>query len=148
MKLPIPVGCLFPPGCGNVNNKLRPEKLFPSCFRTGVRFPSAPPNRNPASAGFPIWWNQAEGNRTYQIKLPVAAWMPPAGRGHHHNVLESPRLHRPGQQRADRVGRERGDLNLFNQAASGSLDAPVQPGASPQCPRFPSAPPPRITGSR
>ena len=44
MKLPIPVGCLFPPGKGNVNNKLRPEKFFPSCFRTGVRFPSAPPD--------------------------------------------------------------------------------------------------------
>ena len=40
MKLPISVGCLFPPERGNVNNKLRPEKFFPSCFRTGVRFPS------------------------------------------------------------------------------------------------------------
>ena len=43
MKLLIPVGCLFPPGWGNVNNKLRPEKFPPSCLRTGVRFPSAPP---------------------------------------------------------------------------------------------------------
>ena len=47
----------------------------------------------PASAGVFIWWNQAAGNRTHQIKLPVAAWMPPTGRGHHHNVLKSPRLH-------------------------------------------------------
>ena len=45
MKLPILVGCLFPPGKGNANNKLRPEKFFPSCFRTGVRFPSAPPKQ-------------------------------------------------------------------------------------------------------
>ena len=43
MKLPSPIGCLFPLGRGNVNNKLHPEKFFPSCFRTGVRFPSAPP---------------------------------------------------------------------------------------------------------
>ena len=39
MKLPIPAGCLFPAGCGKVNNKLRPEKFLSSCFRTGVRFP-------------------------------------------------------------------------------------------------------------
>ena len=45
MKLPIPAGCLFPAGCGKVNNKLRPEKFLSSCFRTGVRFPPPPPNK-------------------------------------------------------------------------------------------------------
>jgi len=45
MKLPIPAGCLFPAGCGKVNNKLRPEKFLSSCFRTGVRFPPPPPRR-------------------------------------------------------------------------------------------------------
>ena len=34
---------MFPPQEGNVNNKLHPEKFLPSCFRTGVRFPSTPP---------------------------------------------------------------------------------------------------------
>ena len=64
------------------------------------------------------------------------------------DAVKSPRLHRPGQQRADRVEPRRGESNLFNQAAGGSLDAPGWTGASPQCPRFPSAPPPQITGSR
>ena len=43
MKLPRCEECLFPPHRGNVNNRLRPEKVLSSCFRTGVRFPSAPP---------------------------------------------------------------------------------------------------------
>ena len=46
MTLPRPRACLFAHGRGNANNKLRPEKVQSSCFRTGVRFPSAPPLRN------------------------------------------------------------------------------------------------------
>nr|DAZ66684.1 MAG TPA: hypothetical protein [Caudoviricetes sp.] len=74
--------------------------------------------------------------------------MPPSSRGHHHNALDSPRLHRPGQQRADRVEPRRGESNLSNQAAGGSLDAPGWTKCTPQCPRFPSAPPPQTTASR
>ena len=43
MKLPSRWGCLFPLRQGNVNNKLCPKKVLSSYFRTGVRFPSAPP---------------------------------------------------------------------------------------------------------
>lgn len=95
---------------------------------------------------FSFRWS--EGIQTHSIKLPVAAWMPPAGRGHHHNALDSPRLHRPGQQETDRVEPRRGDLNLFNQSAGGALVHFGWTKCTPQCPRFPSAPPPRITGSR
>ena len=50
-----PAGCLFPSGKGNVNNKLHPEKFFPSCLRTGVRFPSSPPKENQANSEAAIY---------------------------------------------------------------------------------------------
>ena len=51
MKLLRRGECLLPPRRGNVNNRLRPEKVQSSCFRTGVRFPSAPPCEKPPLVG-------------------------------------------------------------------------------------------------
>ena len=61
MKLPRRVECLLPPRRGNVNNRLRPEKVQSSCFRTGVRFPSAPPTirytNTVSNASFAVYRN-------------------------------------------------------------------------------------------
>ena len=61
MKLPRCEECLFPPHRGNVNNRLRPEKVLSSCFRTGVRFPSAPPCKNAIPNGMAFLHGCAEG---------------------------------------------------------------------------------------
>ena len=61
MKLPRCEECLFPPHRGNVNNRLRPEKVLSSCFRTGVRFPSAPPCKNAIPFGMAFLHGCAEG---------------------------------------------------------------------------------------
>ena len=61
MKLPRRVECLLPPRRGNVNNRLRPEKVLSSCFRTGVRFPSAPPCKNAIPFGMAFLHGCAEG---------------------------------------------------------------------------------------
>ena len=55
----------------------------------------------------------AWGIRTHSIKLPAAAWMPPARRGHLHNFLESPAGHQ--MKRGHRHRR----WSLFVQAAWG-----------------------------
>ena len=52
MKLLRRGECLLPPRRGNVNNRLRPEKVQSSCFRTGVRFPSAPLKKSRKYATF------------------------------------------------------------------------------------------------
>ena len=55
MKLLRRGECLLPPRRGNVNNRLRPEKVQSSCFRTGVRFPSAPPNKTAIPSGWQFY---------------------------------------------------------------------------------------------
>ena len=89
MKLLTCVGCLFPTREGNVNNKLRPEKVLSSCLRTRVQIPSAPPCKKHHLVGGAFC--VVEG-----IWIFNAARMSAAGEGiaePHLNFIDSPRLH-------------------------------------------------------
>ena len=79
MKLLIPVGCLFPPGKGNVNNKLRPERFPPTCFRTGVRFPSPPPRKAAARRSFLVEEEEESDDSIQSAGGRLAAGARPGG---------------------------------------------------------------------
>ena len=98
MKLLIPAGCLFPSGKGNVNNKLRSEKVLSSCLRTGVRFPSAPPNKKCTPCGCIFLFGRVV-IEPFKCNSPVDCCSIPAGRNRLLNVIGSPRLHQMQQRR-------------------------------------------------